>query len=295
MTPAPSTVADEVVHVGGITTRCLWTEGHGPILVLLHGFGDSADTWRPLMTELAARGRACVAPDLPGFGAAPPLARTPLLPQWDDFVTELIGYVADRSPEGVVVGGNSLGGLLTLRIAQESHLPIVGVVPIAPGGLDRPRWIRVLSDDFLIRRFLALPLLPWPRQIMASIFTQLYLRAGFHRPASVDPQIAASFADGMGDRATIRRLVAVARALALEAATAEMFVERIECPMLVVWGENDRLLSPAGAQVLADSVADAQVALMPECGHCPQVERPFEVAEAVDDFLTVAVAAAAVA
>ncbi|MER6900182.1 alpha/beta fold hydrolase, partial [Amycolatopsis sp. NPDC000740] len=39
-----------------------------PRLVLLHGYCDSADTWRPVLGELAAAGIAAIAVDLPGFG-----------------------------------------------------------------------------------------------------------------------------------------------------------------------------------------------------------------------------------
>lgn len=284
-------VVHERVTVGDITTRCLSTPGSGPTLVLLHGFGDSADTWRPVMGAFAAAGRASVAPDLPGFGAAPPLVRAPLLPQWDGFVAGLIRQVAARSGEGVVVVGNSLGGLLTLRIAQDPELPILGAVPIAPGGLDRPPWIRVLSDDFVVRRLLAVPV-PWPRQLIGKVLTQLYLHAGFHRPTSIDPEISATFAGNLRDRATVRRMLAVARALAREAASVEMVMDEIACPMLIVWGREDRLLSPAGAHLLADLVRHASVVLLEECGHCPQVERPADVAAAIDAFLARELAAA---
>src|SRR3954449_220268 len=56
------------------TTRALELDGDGPGIVLLHGWGDSADTWRPLLAELAASGRRAIAVDLPGFGHATRLA-----------------------------------------------------------------------------------------------------------------------------------------------------------------------------------------------------------------------------
>ena len=78
------------VSVGTTRTRVLSTPGSGPPIVLLHGFGDSADTWRPVLELLAAAGHVAVAPDLPGFGRAPRLQREQLLPQWDAFVLEWI-------------------------------------------------------------------------------------------------------------------------------------------------------------------------------------------------------------
>ncbi len=43
-------------NVGGFSTRVARTDGVGPAVVLVHGFGDSADTWRPLMRRLVAAG-----------------------------------------------------------------------------------------------------------------------------------------------------------------------------------------------------------------------------------------------
>ena len=58
------------VEAAGFETRALELEGDGPGLVLLHGWGDSADTWRPLLAGLGARDRRAIAVDLPGFGTA---------------------------------------------------------------------------------------------------------------------------------------------------------------------------------------------------------------------------------
>ncbi|MGB3332425.1 MAG: alpha/beta fold hydrolase, partial [Mycobacterium sp.] len=62
----------------GVGTRMLSVPGDGTPVVLLHGYGDSADTWRGVLTRLAAAGRRAVAVDLPGFGQADPRRAGPL-------------------------------------------------------------------------------------------------------------------------------------------------------------------------------------------------------------------------
>ena len=120
----------------GYDTRVLELEGSGPPIVLLHGYADSADTWRPLMRELTASGRAANAVDLTGFGTAAELEAGEMLPQWDALVAAAIEHASDAAGgEGVIVVGNSLGGALSLRAAQRDDLPIAGIVPIAPAGL----------------------------------------------------------------------------------------------------------------------------------------------------------------
>src|ERR687891_714099 len=127
------------LELAGHRTRVLELEGAGPGFVLLHGWGDSADTWRPLLAELAASGRRAIAVDLPGFGKATRLAPGAILPQLDDFAASLVLEWAGGEP--VVVAGNSLGGAVALRLGERDDLPLTGVVPVAPAGGGKPRWV----------------------------------------------------------------------------------------------------------------------------------------------------------
>ncbi len=91
MTPThrPTGVAatERRASLADVDTRVLEIGGEGPPLLLIHGYADSADTWRPLLGQLAAAGRSAYALDLRGFGTAEPLDATELLmPQWDPMV-----------------------------------------------------------------------------------------------------------------------------------------------------------------------------------------------------------------
>src|SRR5262249_36603825 len=88
----------EAVRVGyrsfaGNRTRVLEAGSHdqqATRLVLLHGYCDSADTWRPALAKLAAAGTSVLAVDLPGFGEADPLRPGAMLPQLDAFVDAVL-------------------------------------------------------------------------------------------------------------------------------------------------------------------------------------------------------------
>src|SRR3954451_12027631 len=94
------------LEVGGHRTRALELEGDGPPLLLLHGFADSADTWRRTLERLARNGRRALALDLPGFGAAGRLKPGPVLPQLDAFATAAAAHLADETGEAPVAVGN---------------------------------------------------------------------------------------------------------------------------------------------------------------------------------------------
>src|SRR3954469_2040145 len=193
-------LAEHDMDVGGIATRALELEGDGPGLILLHGWGDSADTWRPLLGRLAGYGRRAIAVDLPGSGAATALAPGAMLPQYDAFAAALVVQWAGRRP--VVVVGNSLGGVTALRLAERADLPLAGVVPIAPAGLDMPRWFGVIQREPVGRKLLALPV-PIPRAVLAAAVGEVYRRLAFARPRGADARVIATFAGHHPDRAAV--------------------------------------------------------------------------------------------
>jgi pimeloyl-ACP methyl ester carboxylesterase len=252
------------LELAGLGTRALELAGDGPGLVLLHGWGDSADTWRPILAELGRRGRRAIAVDLPGFGDADRLAPGPILPQLDAFAAALVTAWASAGP--VVVAGASLGGCIALRLAEHPDgLPVAGVVPVSPAGIERPGWFDAIEHDPIVRRLLALPI-PVP--------TALVRRAGSTR----DGQVAFPF----GDPRATQRAAAEAysgRGLLPELSAAPFDLAAIECPVLLVWGARDRALPHTGARLALDALPRTQVELIEDCGRRPQLEAAARLAE----------------
>ena len=151
-------IRERRVELGGYATRALELEGDQefPPLLLVHGFADSADCWRPTMAALAHRGIASTALDLPGFGRADRLDRVePILPQLDRFLAAAVRDAHERSGgRDVIICGNSLGGCAAMRAAQDPELPIAGIVPVAPAGLDMALWITLIESAPLVRMIL---------------------------------------------------------------------------------------------------------------------------------------------
>jgi pimeloyl-ACP methyl ester carboxylesterase len=261
------------VHEYG--TRVLELEGSGPTLILLHGWGDSADTWRPLMARLGEVDRAAVAVDMPGFGTASRLGPGAMLPQLDAFAGELVERVAEESGGPVVVAGNSLGGVVALRLAERADLPLAGVVPISPAGLDMPKWFEIVDRDPVIRTILSLPV-PIPPPVIERAVGEVYRRLAFSRPGLADPQVVAMFAAHHRDRERARRLLASGRRLLPELSSAKAFdFAKVRVPVLVIWGTLDRMVSHSGAERLRDALGGRDllhVELLDEVGHCPQLE-----------------------
>ena len=254
----------------GYSTRVLELEGDGPPLVFFHGFSDSADTWRATMANLGRLDRRAVAVDMPGFGKTSQLKPGKVLPQLDRFGEAVARYAAPDG--GAIVVGNSLGGCLALRLGERDELGLEGIVPVAPAGLDMARWLRIIEAHPLIQGILKSPV-PVPESVLRPAVAEVYKRVAFHRPRSVDAKAIRSFTSHFADPRDVARYLATGRSLMPELKNP-FNLDRIRCPVLVVWGERDRMVLSKGAQRVLDAVPGARLELLTECGHCPQVECP---------------------
>jgi pimeloyl-ACP methyl ester carboxylesterase len=263
----------------GYETRVLELEGSGPPLVLFHGYADSADTWRPLLAELGRAERRAIAVDLPGFGTADKLkAAEPVLPQFDAFASAAAEYAG---PQPVAVG-NSLGGAVALRLGEEGEAGLAGVVPIAPAGLDMARWFRFVERDPLLRSLLSLPT-PLPELAVRTVVGRVYTVLAFADPAKVPEGAVSMFTSHHRDREAVSGYLATARRLLPELADPFRF-DRVRCPVLLIWGTRDRMVSPSGADRVSAELPDTHVELIDGCGHCPQLEATARVAELLARF-----------
>ena len=258
------------LELAGFRTRALELEGTGPPLVLLHGYADSADTWRGVLDRLGRADRRALAVDLPGFGAADRLrADEPILAQLDRFAAAAVEYM--RAPgQPVVLAGNSLGGCVALRAGEDEALALAGVVPIAPAGLDMPRWFAAVERDPFVRTLLSLPF-PLPELVVRAAVGQAYRNLAFARPRGVEGEVVRAFTSHHRDRATVARYLDTARRL-LPELRDPFALERVRCPVLLVWGDRDRMVTHHGARRVTEALPETTYELIEGCGHCPQIE-----------------------
>jgi pimeloyl-ACP methyl ester carboxylesterase len=282
-------IRQERLELGGFETRALTldpsSEAQGPSMVLLHGFSDSADTWRPLMRLLAESGRGAVALDMPGFGQAGRLARgRPILPQLDRFAVTAVEHAAKLAPSGrVLMAGNSLGGCVALRAAQRRDLPLDAIVPIAPAGLDMAAWISIIEGAWTVQAILRSPV-PLPEIAIRGLVGRTYRQLASAHPGELEPEVVGAFTRSFASKRDVVRLLGTGRSLRPELRDPFQ-LEWIECPVLVIWGERDRMVHPSGGERIVREVKGAHLELLEDCGHCPQVECPGRVLELIEGLL----------
>ena len=271
------------MEFAGYGTRVLELEGSGPPLLLIHGYADSADTWRLSLAQLARRGQRAVAVDLPGFGTAEDLDSGPILPQLDAFAADALRYAAGRPRQPAVLVGNSLGGCVALRLAAEQASRVAGVVAAAPAGLQMNRLLFLVERDPVLRSLLALPA-PVPAAVLRAAVARLYVQLAFAPKHRVDPHVISTFTSHHGRRARVASYLEIAHRMLPELRDA-LPLDQVHVPLLLVWGDRDRLLFHGGAQRILDAVPGARLELLAGVGHCPQVEAPERFSELLAGFL----------
>src|SRR3954463_12748885 len=215
---AIAAIREQRLKLAGLTTRPLevgaFGAPSGPPTVLLHGWSDSADTWRLLLAALARNGHDAIALDMPGFGAAGALRDgEDVMPQVDAFAAEAIERTSERAAGGpVIVAGNSLGGAVALRAAERDDLPLAGIVPVAPAGLTMARWFRIIEGERLLRLLLASPV-PLPELVVRDAVGRVYRSVAFADARSVDPAVVAGFTRYVRTRADVSRILGTGRRL----------------------------------------------------------------------------------
>lgn len=235
---------------------------HGP-LVLIHGSGDSARTWEPLIARLG--GSDCLALNLPGHGDR--IDRPgPSAMSVGDYADAVRAALARRELAGVTLAGHSLGGAIALRMALEYPALVGRIVLIGTGAR-----LRVLPAVLAGAKSRS------PDEVRAAHHD--LVRLGF--APEHEAQAAAYFAE-------LEPFAPGVYGRDLAACDAfDMMADlgRIEQPALIVTGEQDRLTPPKFATFLRDHLENARLTLIPGAGHYVHVEAPDAVAAAIREWL----------
>jgi len=214
-------------------------EIESPRPVFIHGAGRTPASWGPQL----ARFEGALAVALPGHPDGQPLQGAVEMAQW------VIAEV-EEIPGPLVMVGHSLGGAVALEVALLRPDLVVGLILVSTGArLPVPlEAITRIDDDF------------------HAECTRLVEQSWFHH----EPEL-------------IRRGIASVESMGPEALMADYLSARdhdvrnllgdISAPALVIAGESDPLVPVWLSEELADGLPDADMAVVPEAAHVPQLER----------------------
>jgi pimeloyl-ACP methyl ester carboxylesterase len=248
--------------------------GEGEPLVLVHGLGGAAANWVALAPSLLP-GRQVIVPELPGHGGSAPLPAAPSLNAYADRLAALL-----KGPAAVV--GHSLGGAITLRLAIRrpdlvSALVLAGAAGIS-SGTRQARYALTMTGLIKPGKRIA----PYRRRVARSgaLKTLVFGRWGASDPPALPPEVAEAFLSGPA-----RHTDTVSAAKALIRDDPRSDLDRVQCPVLLLWGARDHQLPIDDAFDYARRLR-APLRAIADCGHLLIGERPEACADAIRSFLS---------
>ncbi|MDJ0951083.1 MAG: alpha/beta fold hydrolase [Alphaproteobacteria bacterium] len=233
-------------------------DGTGGTVIMVHGLGGTSNTFTPQMSVFDGRSRV-VRPDLPGSGRSA-LDGDLSIP---DLAGAILGLADALGADRVHLVGHSLGTIVCQHAAVRhpgavASLVLLGALTAPPDAARaalRERAAKARAEG------------------MAEI-AEAVARAATSEATRRDLPVAFAAVRECLMRQPPKGYAATCEALAAaDAADAGA----IDCPTLLITGEDDVVAPPDVARGLGDRITGARLAILPRCGHWPSLERASEV------------------
>ncbi len=252
-------------------------------LVLLHGFAASVFSWREVMDPLSEIGTV-MAFDRPAFG----LTERPLPGEWvgespygaEAQIELTVGLLDELGLDRAILVGNSAGGTIAMLTALTYPERVQALVLADPAVYAHGGWMG-------LARFFANT--PQTQRIGPLLVRRIrawgmdFARSAWHDPSKITAEVWEGYLKPLRAENWDRGLWEWVRA-SQSHDLAERLAE-IRMPCLVITGDDDRIVPAEQSVRLAGELPDAELVVIPDCGHIPHEECPEAFLQAVADFL----------
>ncbi len=238
-----------------------------PLLLLLHGFGDSFTSWEGWVRDLKPKFHL-ISVDFPGHG----LTRAPAGYELSgaalsDFVNS---FAVTLSLPKFAVAGNSMGGGVAWQLAVRHPERLDALILVDAAGFPNEKPPAEVPLAFKILQY------PIGRAILRNIDNRPLIAEGLKTDVYDKSVITPGVVDRWAEfqRAPGHRAILMSVNFGAHAGPSVDALGAIKVPTLVLHGENDVLIEPASARKFAAAIPGAKLIVYSHVGHLPQIEIP---------------------
>ena len=263
--------------------------GRGPALLLIHGIGDSSDTWRPVLDPLAVDHRVVV-PDLLGHGRSEKPRADYSIAAYANGMRDLLTVLGvDR----VTVVGHSLGGGVAAQFAYQFPERCERLVLVGSGGIGRTvsplLRVAAVPGAELLMPFLGLP----PVRIGSRALGRVVAATG--RGIGRDVEEIISVVDALPNTTARRAILRTLRSGVDWRGQAITMLDRAYLaegvPSLIIWGDEDAIIPVSHARIAHAAMPGSRLEVFEEAGHFPHHTDPARFVAVLREFLSETAAA----
>jgi pimeloyl-ACP methyl ester carboxylesterase len=255
--------------------------GQGPPVILLHGFGACAYTWRYLAPELTKDHRV-FALDLKGYGWSdkPEDGRYGV----SDQAEMVAAFIRTRDLHNLAVIGHSMGGAVTLmtyfKVRPDIPARIKKLVLIDSAGYPQKMpWFILLARIPVVNRLVT-------RLLSPRFATYIVLKKCYYNDDKITEEQVDTYAyygSLPGAREAVRQTAQQIVPDDLEALTDKY--KTIQVPVLIIWGAEDKVVPVKLAKKFKEDIPDSELVILPRCGHIPPEEEALKTNQLITSFL----------
>jgi pimeloyl-ACP methyl ester carboxylesterase len=284
-TVPPEQLADadsKFVEINGLTVHYKMVGQGEPVFILLHGFGASLFSWHAVMEPLSQYGTV-IAYDRPAFGLTErPVKWTGVNPYSPEAnVALLLGLMDHFGIKKAILVGNSAGGTVSMQFALAHPDRVQALILVDPAvyeGGGGPSWVRILGKTPQMQHLGPL----FVRSIQKSGLD--LIKTAWHDPSKITQETWDGYTKPLKSDNWDRALWDFTMASHDTGLTDHL--KDFTVPILVITGDDDRIVPTANSVRLADEIPGAKLVVIKDAGHVPHEEQPAAFLQAVNDFLT---------
>lgn len=236
--------------------------GDGKPVLLLHGWGSNKEVYKSITDLLCDRFKV-YALDFPGCGESELPAQPLVLEDYEKLVLDFCDKFDIKNP---ILMGHSHGGRVILSLLGNRLMTAEKVVLFDSAGVVIKKSFKVrakIKTFKALKKCLALPLFDNEREDILKRAQKFFGSADYAAAPQVMRQTMVNVVN--------RDLTPI--------------LQNIDCPVLLIWGENDNDTPLSCAKIMEQNIKDCGLCVLSGCGHYSFLQKPYDTAAILNSFL----------